>query len=125
MAGARPMPTYRASARAPTRPRRAWPGSVVAATPGGWDTLADTRAALEERFYAVVPLVDGGRTIGLVALLPTDIIGLGERWVLMSVTGPGHGPRALVLRGASGDPTQVAAGIAQGPEKVIPPPVEP
>jgi serine/threonine-protein kinase len=96
-------------------------GVTVAATPGGWDTLAEVRAALEGRPYRV----GGDPAIGLVVALPTDLTGVGERWVLMSVTSPGEGPRALVLHGTGAAPSLLAARIARGPQTALAPPVEP
>jgi hypothetical protein len=55
-------------------------------------------------------------------LHPTDLIGLGERWVLMAVSGPGA-PRALVLHGEGTTATDLAVRIARGVPVVVAPPV--
>lgn len=97
-------------------------GATLAAAPGGWGDLAEVRAALEQGLYRGATLLDGDRPIGVVMLYPTDIIGLGERWVLMAVTTPGREPRLLVIRGDGTAATDLAAAIARGAPVVVPPP---
>jgi hypothetical protein len=55
-------------------------------------------------------------------LYPTDIIGIGERWVLMAVTTPGREPRILVIHGGGTTATDLAAAIARGAPIVVEPP---
>ena len=100
-------------------------GATLAAATGGWDELGAARAALEDDLYTAAPLVDGERTIGLVLTRPIDLVGLGERWVLMAVTTPGRAPRALVLHGAGDAPLALASRIGRGVPIVVAPPVEP
>jgi len=96
-------------------------GATLAAAPGGWTDLARVQAALEGRLYSAATLLDGDRPIGVVMLFPTDLIGFGERWVLMAVRGPGA-PRALVLRGDGAAATDLAVRIARGVPVVVEPP---
>ena len=97
-------------------------GATLAAAPGGWSDLAQVRTALEGRMYHAATLVDGDRPVGVVMLYPTDLIGLGERWVLMAVTTPGKAPRALVIHGEGTSATDLAAAIARGVPVVVAPP---
>jgi serine/threonine-protein kinase len=97
-------------------------GATLAAAPGGWGDLARAQAALEARGLRAATLRDGERPIGVVLTLPTDLVGLGERWVLMAVTTPGRAPRALVARGSGGAATALAMRIARGLPVVVAPP---
>jgi serine/threonine-protein kinase len=99
-------------------------GATLAAAPGGWSELAQVRAALEDRLYRGATLLDGDRPIGVVMLYPTDIIGIGERWVLMAVTTPGREPRLLVIHGDRSAATDLAAAIARGAPTVVAPPAD-
>ena len=72
--------------------------------------------------YRAATLVDGDRPVGVVMLYPTDLIGLGQRWVLMAVTTPGKAPRALVIHGEGTGATDLAAAIARGVPVVVAPP---
>jgi serine/threonine-protein kinase len=96
-------------------------GATLAAVPGGWTELAPVQRALEDQLYSAVTLLDGDRPIGVAMLFPTDLIGFGERWVLMAVSGPGA-PRALVIRGEGSDATDLAGRIARGVPVVVEPP---
>ncbi|HTI34717.1 MAG TPA: serine/threonine-protein kinase [Miltoncostaea sp.] len=97
-------------------------GATLAAFPGGWSDLAQVRAALEAQLYSGVTLADGERPVAVAMLYPTDLIGLGERWVLMVVTTPGKAQRALVIHGEGSTATDLAAAIARGLPKVVEPP---
>jgi len=97
-------------------------GATLAAFPGGWTDLAQVRAALEQRLYSGATLLDGDRPVGLAMLYPTDIIGIGGRWVLMAVTTPGKAPRALVIHGEGTTATDLAGAIARGVPAVVAPP---
>jgi serine/threonine-protein kinase len=97
-------------------------GATLAAAPGGWADLERVRASLEGRLYRGATLLDGDRPIGVVMLYPTDIIGLGERWVLMAVTTAGREPRLLVIHGDGSTATDLAAAIARGVPVVVEPP---
>ncbi|HET6691369.1 MAG TPA: hypothetical protein VFG74_10945, partial [Miltoncostaeaceae bacterium] len=97
-------------------------GATLAAAPGGWGDLERVRAALEGRLYQGATLLDGERPIGVAMLYPTDIIGIGERWVLMAVTTPGREPRILVIHGGGTTATDLAAAIARGAPIVVEPP---
>jgi serine/threonine-protein kinase len=99
-------------------------GATLAAAPGGWGDLAQVRAALEDRLYRGATLLDGERPIGVAMLYPTDIIGIGERWVLMAVTTPGTEPRLLVIHGRGTTATDLAGAIARGVPAVVEPAVE-
>ncbi len=54
--------------------------------------------------------------------MPTDLAGVGERWVVMAVTTPGRAARALVLRGDGPAATDLAVRIARGVPVVVAPP---
>ncbi len=99
-------------------------GATLVAAPGGWSDLAQVRAALEDQLYHGATLLDGDRRIGVAMLYPTDIIGVGERWVLMAVTTPGKAPRLLVIHGDGSTATDLAAAIARGVPVVVEPPAD-
>ncbi|HTI32594.1 MAG TPA: serine/threonine-protein kinase [Miltoncostaea sp.] len=97
-------------------------GATLAAAPGGWADLERVRAALEAQLYDAVTITDGDRPVGVAMLYPTDLIGLGERWVLMVVTTPGKPQRLLVMHGEGTTATDLAGAIARGAPVVVPPP---
>ena len=83
-------------------------GDVTAsAAPGGW-TARGTLDDLHGSFHSADTLEVDGRTVGLVAGIPTDLAGLADRWVLMAVDGA-DGPRAVVLHGP-GDSAEAYGG---------------
>ena len=87
-------------------------GDVTAsAAPGGWTELAGTLDDLRGSFHSADTLEVDGRTVGLVARIPTDLAGLADRWVLMAVRGA-DGPRAVVLHGPGDSAEAYARALA-------------
>ena len=95
---------------------------TVAAVPGGWTDLTSALDDLKGSFHTADTLEVDGRTVGLVASIPTDLAGLADRWVLMALDGA-DGPRAVVLHGPGASAEDYARALAaRSDQDVVPVP---
>jgi serine/threonine-protein kinase len=95
-------------------------GVRVVAFDGGWEALSATRDGLAGYGLAEEPITGiDGRTVGLRAGLPMDLVGLLPRYALLVLDEPG-GPRAVVLYGSWEDVDAYVARLAGS--GTIPPP---
>ena len=95
---------------------------TVAAAPGGWTELATALDDLRGSFHGADALEVNGRTVGVVAAIPTDLAGLADRWVLIALDGS-QGPRAVVLHGPGASAEDYARALAaRADQGVVPVP---
>ena len=95
---------------------------TVSAVPGGWTELEGALDDLGGSFHATSRLEADGETVGLVAAVPTDLVGLADRWVLMALDGP-DGPRAVVLHGPDASAEDYGRTLAaRADQRVVPVP---